>query len=344
MKIIEQSVEAIQSENYLDLLEKVGRTCYKSEDKITNDSARKFVNAIVKSNHLAILEHYNVHFMLTMEDADAFISYIDFLNHHLTQKIFVNPLRYFNWDIISSESVILTGSLRAFYEVFQWLVDENACVSICNTMFYLLKTFYPTIFNGVEGYEPELVIPMKDLPALDMHLFNDSDLIKASKNKHYPPVPLEKHILHTLKFTTDRGVSHELVRHRNCAFAQESTRYCNYSKDKFGGEITVIRPVGIVDTKGKKGRPSYTNWYKSCSFGEHYYFDMLISGESPELARSVLPNSLKTEIVVTASELEWQHIINLRYYGTTGKPHPQIKDLMEKALPILTELSEGRIK
>lgn len=341
MKIIEQSVEAITpTENYLDLLEKVGRTCYKSEDKITNDSAMKFVKAICKSNHLAILEHYNVHFMMTRGDADTFISYIDFLNSHEKQKIFVNPLKYFNWDVISSESAIFTGSLRAFYELFQWLVNIHGCIDICNTMLHLLKTFYPTVFNNIDG--ETFYSPIESL-ALDTLLFNDYDLIKASKDKHYPPVPLEKHILHTLKFTTDRGVSHELVRHRNCAFAQESTRYCNYSKDKFGNEITFIKPVEFSTDPYEEDIKSAI-WGSTCFNIETSYFEMLGCGATPEQARSVLPNSLKTEIVVTASELEWQHIINLRYYGTTGKPHPQIKDLMEKALPILTELSEGRIK
>ena len=97
----------------------------------------------------------------------------------------------------------------------------------------------------------------------------------------------------SVKFICDRGVSHELVRHRIASFAQESTRYCNYSQDKFGNEITVIKPFFFDDVN------SYVTWQEACLFSEEQYFNLLKLGRSPQEARSVLPNSLKTEIVVT---------------------------------------------
>lgn len=101
----------------------------------------------------------------------------------------------------------------------------------------------------------------------------------------------------TVKFICDRGVSHELVRHRLASYCQESTRYCNYSKDGFGGEITVIKPIFLVE-----GTPGWDIWRDACRCAEDAYFDMLTFGCTPQEARSVLPNSLKTEVVMTAND------------------------------------------
>ena len=136
-----------------------------------------------------------------------------------------------------------------------------------------------------------------------------------------------------------RGFSHEFVRHRVASFAQESTRYCNYSKDKFGNEITVIEPC-FWNSKPE----AYNVWKNICQDCETVYFNLLRGGSTPQEARTVLPNSLKTEIVVTATEKEWQHIVNLRYLGTTGTPHPQMKEVMSLAIQDLAMQSGGRIK
>ena len=133
----------------------------------------------------------------------------------------------------------------------------------------------------------------------------------------------------TVKFICDRGVSHEIVRHRLASFAQESTRYCNYVKDDFGSEITVIEPLFLAeDTTG------YAMWEQAMKDAEFSYFSLLDWGCTPQEARSVLPNSLKTEIVVTMNLREWRHFFKLRALGTTGKPHPQIKEI---AMPLLEE-------
>jgi len=150
----------------------------------------------------------------------------------------------------------------------------------------------------------------------------------------------------TVKFTTDRGVSHELVRHRLASYSQESSRYCNYSKDKFGNEISIVRPVWITNAQIAAVRKEDENSTSSYPLPEDYdpkvwiwlasmkriecdYFDLLEEGWKPEEARSVLPNSLKTEIVMTANLREWRHVFKTR---CSGKAHPQIRELMRPLL------------
>lgn len=145
------------------------------------------------------------------------------------------------------------------------------------------------------------------------------------KSGHYAMLD---HAHLTVKFQVDRGISHELVRHRLAAFAQESTRYCNYSKEKFSNEITVIEPYFFADCA------RYDIWKDACESAERAYFELLRTGASPQEARTVLPNSLKTEIVVTADITEWRHIFMQR---CSPKAHPQMREVM---LPLLKYLSE----
>ena len=141
-----------------------------------------------------------------------------------------------------------------------------------------------------------------------------------------------EHASMTVRFTVDRGVSHELVRHRIASFAQESSRYCNYSQDKFGNEITVVKPCFWEEDS-----PTYQIWKAAMERAEDSYFVLLAQGATPEEARAVLPNSLKTELVVTANMREWRNIFKLRAAGTTGKPHPQMVEVM---LPLLKTCQE----
>lgn len=139
-----------------------------------------------------------------------------------------------------------------------------------------------------------------------------------------------EHASVTVKFVVDRGISHELVRHRLASFAQESTRYCNYSKDDFGSEITFIIP-DYLEYKSE----GWNIWKESMKQAEDAYFKMLDFGLSPQQARAVLPNSLKTEVVMTANLREWRHFFKLRALGTTGKPYPQ---MLEVAVPLLEDM------
>ena len=155
----------------------------------------------------------------------------------------------------------------------------------------------------------------------------------------------------TVKFVCDRGVSHEIVRHRIASYAQESTRYCNYSKDKFGNELTFIIPIeNLYDndfkdefesdlSKGKisqsKCRPAWQQWIRSIKNIEKCYLDFVdggLYGISPQIARSILPNSLKTEINVKMNLREWRHFFNLR---CTKAAHPQMREL---TIPLLEKM------
>ena len=124
----------------------------------------------------------------------------------------------------------------------------------------------------------------------------------------------------------------------NITVSQESQRYVGYDKDKFGNQIEVITP--LIDTDSS----AYNDWHYAMLMAETQYMNLRKAGLPPEIARGVLTNDCKTELVVTATEKEWQHIINLRYYGTTGKPHPQMKELMGLILPILHTETKNRVE
>lgn len=138
-----------------------------------------------------------------------------------------------------------------------------------------------------------------------------------------------EHASVTVKFTVDRGVSHEIVRHRLAAYCQESTRYCNYSKDGFGGQVTFIQP-NFLD----RGTRGWELWVLACEQAEKAYFDLLNWGCSPQEARAVLPNSLKTEVVMTANLREWRHFFKLR---TALTAHPQMREV---TIPLLRRMQE----
>ena len=136
-----------------------------------------------------------------------------------------------------------------------------------------------------------------------------------------------EHVSFTVKFIVDRGVSHEMVRHRLASYSQESTRYCNYSKDDFQSEITFIEPYYLAE-----GSPGWMEWMLAMEAAEKAYFNLLNIGHSPQEARSVLPNSLKTEVVMTANLREWRLFFKLR---TSMAAHPQMREVTR---PLLNEL------
>jgi thymidylate synthase (FAD) len=143
------------------------------------------------------------------------------------------------------------------------------------------------------------------------------------KNNHLAVI---EHQSVTVRIICDRGVSHEIVRHRIASYVQESSRFCNYSKGKFGSEITVIKPCFY-----KEDTPLYNIWKYACELAEQQYMLMIDSGATAQEARSVLPNSLKTEIVVTMNLREWRHFFTLR---TAKAAHPQMREI---AIPLLNE-------
>jgi thymidylate synthase (FAD) len=164
-----------------------------------------------------------------------------------------------------------------------------------------------------------------------------NDWVKIDDVKMLTPEEQWEHGWKSIKFICDRGVSHEIVRHRDASFAQESTRYCNYSKDKFGNEITVIDPLMFSpdNEEGSAERQKWLFWKEGIEASERAYFYLLDMGATAQEARSVLPNSLKTEIIMTARNYEWGHFFELRCDKTA---HPQMREL---AIPLFEYFSEN---
>ena len=138
-----------------------------------------------------------------------------------------------------------------------------------------------------------------------------------------------EHFNITVKFITDRGISHEIVRHRISSYSQESTRYCNYQKEKFGDEIAVIKPKDI-----EEGTQEYNEWVKAMLYAENQYMYLIHMGCKPQTARSVLPTCVKTEIAMTTNLREWRHFIKLR---SSKASHPDIRVL---AIDLLNQFKE----
>lgn len=287
MKLIKPSFEIWNQpaglEGVYKQIERVGRVCYKSEDKITEDSAKPFVDRMIASGHGAMLEHGTVYLKCETEVINRYIHPEDGEEEDFNklEKYEYNPYSVTNDDGIY---LYVTTNLRVLVEN-DWLDDLQY---ICE----------PTEFH-------------------------------------------EKRI--TVHFVCDRGVSHEFVRHRVMSFAQESTRYCNYSKDKFGNELTFIQPCWLDDERLKLYGPYHTVirdkslesiFIASLNNAEKDYIDLIDLGWKPQEARAVLPNSLKTELVVTGFVSDWNHFFDLRARGTTGAPHPQAKELAE---PLMKE-------
>lgn len=152
-----------------------------------------------------------------------------------------------------------------------------------------------------------------------------------------------EHASLTVCFYVDRGVTHEVVRHRLASYAQESTRYCNYSQDRFGSDVTYIDLRKGIEADPKVSQLSaevqkaiYMEWIDACVDAEMHYLKMIELGATPQIARSVLNHSTKAELVVTMNIREWRHFLSLRAVGTTGKPHPQMQEV---AVPLLATLA-----
>lgn len=318
MRIVKPSAKVMKHDcTPYEFIEKVGRTCYKSEDKITEGSAEKFVNALVKRQHWAMLEHETLYLIMSESFMDEFMFDMDCECERLT---------YFN--ITREKDVnILSGSFRSFHDLFEKGYLSNALNFIKTGM----QLSFPIVF-GKCTYACNVHYPEGSCV-----LYTRQEFIDAFENE---PDILFHHLTHTFLFVCDRGVTHEFVRHRPASYAQESTRYCNYVKDQFGNEITVIEPCfwGVGSTI-----QLYKEWFDQCMSAEKSYFRLINMGATPQEARSVLPNSLKTEIIITATESEWQHIVNLRYLGTTGAPHPQMKEAMGLAVADIVIETKGRV-
>lgn len=292
MRLIKPSFEILEQQpgyrGLMQHIERCGRTCYKSEDKITEDSAEKFVKMLVNRGHTAMVEHGTIYLTLNM----------------------TNRQEYFKYCANKYSEAISEGE-----------AEKGTWVGYITTNYRVL------LQNDWLGDLQYLTEPTKHIRRI------------------------------TVKFVCDRGVSHEFVRHRVFSFAQESTRYCNYSKDKFGKECTFIIPswldipegeayfhdginfrVGANegDIFGESVNPRAwarnNDWKEVDSFlhaleiAENQYFDLLNLGWIAQQARAVLPNSLKTELIMTGTVKQWEGFFKLR---DANDAHPQARELAQ---------------
>lgn len=317
-------MDPINGEEVLKKIEKVARVCYKSEDKIGEGTAERMVRALIKGGHLAMLEHGQV--ILSLDNSTYEI--VRWMLSHIRERCGEMPMLRCT-SLKYSQRNIISGNMRAWLEFLEICCSYE--IGVISVIFDKLSAMrYIPIFDDIKAKvdaTPDLLYKVGDGWAYE--LFYD-DLTYKERLVHYDL---------TVKFIVDRGVSHEIVRHRVASFAQESTRYCNYGSK--GGEITVIEPfylnVDGVTVSPDNWSERYGAWARACEKAEQSYLKMLADGATPQEARAVLPNSLKTEVVMTANLREWRHFFKLRAVGVTGKPHPQ---MVEVALPLLKDLQE----
>lgn len=344
MKIIKPKHEHLSKEGLTpyQFIEKIGRLCYKSEDKVTPESAVPFVKGLCKRKHYAMTEHHWVHILYTGLSEDLINALNIYAIHNCNTKGNSYDLTK-HMEITFFGDTYISAPLRVFMEIADSISDlsTNPIPALVDEMLSCVANAYPEIFPLQLSYRLTRHFEVVEEEDFCGELVNEMyDCSQSDIDKE-----LMKHRTHTVLFTCDRGVSHELVRHRPCSFAQESTRYCNYSKGKFEEEITVIHPFFFDTGMGTASNSKvYEAWKYSCEVAERKYMELLSYGATPQEARTVLPNSLKTEIVMTCNEKEWQHIVDLRAKDVTGPAHPQMKEIMCPWYEELKELSEGRIK
>lgn len=301
MNIVEQSVALwpipVNAKETLRHIERAGRVCYKSEDKITDASAEKFIQNIIVRGHESVLEHGNIILSCNKKMYKLFRQYQKDKNKcgHAIYLRFTHAHDNKNGAI----RYIVSGNIRAWRACMKYFINHH-CLRF-NWMTRIMCSHHWAFFD--------LERKLNDETVLD----ESRNGFVISVNDLQTTAEYLTHMCITQKAVVDRGITHELVRHRPASFSQESTRYCNYAKGKFGSEITVIDP-GFSDMDA--GRV----WETACHEAEHAYNTLIEQGVRPQIARSVLPTCLKAELVITANLRELLHMIILR----SGEgAHPQ---------------------
>ena len=261
MKLIETTAELLPfisgEDGIYKMIERAGRTCYKSTDKMTDDSAKPFVERMIKSGHTAMLEHGTVYLMVKLPDDE--ITPSESLYHYKHNKHSI-----YN---VANRTAYVTTNFRVLVEN-EWLDDLK----------YLCE---PTIWH----------------------------------EKRY-----------TFRMVTSIGVTRELNRHRVNSIAEQSTRYCNYAKDKFGNEVTFCKPVWAPDYD----EADWDRFLKALFEAENAYLGLINQGWQPQQAREVLPLCTASEIIHTAFASDWRFFFDLRLFAKTGNPHPNMLLLAQK--------------
>lgn len=326
MQVIKPNATLIKREDFNSpcaFIEFIGRTCYKSEDKIRQGSAEKFIHSLGKSHHYAMFEHLWVYFKVHKNF--NVVPHFEGICNRMRHDTGIN-LSAFIHSFDMGDNEYVATDIRVVVE----LADYFESIKEHDFLVEAIAKEYPDFFKGsLEKAVSDRVEIFKDAEAFNKAVRNSNTLLLS---KEEVDIICKESTTHTVRFYVDRGVTHEFVRHRVASFAQESTRYVKY------GEIKVIEPCFLEEDS-----EPFKEWKAACLTSEKQYMKLRDMECSPQEARSVLPNSLASELVITANEIEWQHIINLRYKGTTGAPHPQIKQAMEFVVRDLYRESEGRL-
>lgn len=306
MKIVPASFEVLDHLDQQPLaarIEHCGRICYKSEDRITPESAMPFVDNVVRRGHNSVLETGTV----TLEVFCQYRHYIGLLKT-LPKYLNISKLRIGDQPTRKRKQtrLLITGSVRAFREM---LLFHPYC-ALVRAMCSLLNERHPYFFQdnlagkGLLASMPGITVRKVSLEVID---------------KRLPARLLSKHRHIAVKFIVNRAVSHEICRHRAMAILMESQRYCNYSADKFGNEVTFIKPLFFADESEE-----YAVWKRAMFSEERRYFKLLESS-TPQAARTVLPNSCKTELIVYANLEQWRHIFKQR---CSKAAEPSMREVM----------------
>ena len=285
MRLVKPSFEILEQgfsvNDIYKHIELCGRTCYKSNDKITEDSAKPFIDRMIKSKHFAMLEHGTV-----------------YLEYHVKDPSEVGESEYHN------QQVIINKLINKYSANPYSVVLVNHYYDTC----FITTNYRVIIENNWE----------EDLQYLcELSYFH------------------EKRI--TVRFIANIHFYKDLTRHRKMSYAIESTRFCNYTKDRFGGELTFIQPCWITEEyiPGDYNRSEqFVMFTEMLENIESTYNFMINSGWQAQQAANILPQATKAEIIVTGFAKDWKYIFDLRAIGTTGKPHPQMQELM---IPLMKE-------
>lgn len=294
MRIIKPSyhvMDELDSASAAVRLEVCGRVCYKSEDKIGDDSAIPFVTKIAAHGHNSVLEMAVSTYRLLCSSA-------------VVGELLACQPKFLTVDVIEG-GMLITGSMRAYREIFAAFPENRAFIMLRRD----LAGSYPYLFSrSGDGGD--------DSPVAGI---DSAHRLSLAEVDHLPTDLRLRHRFVAVRFVVNRAVTHELVRHRPCSFLQESQRYCRYSEDKFGSEVTFIKPVFFQEDSNE-----YRLWQESLSQAETAYF-RLLETSTPQAARTVLPNSCKTEIIVFCNLTEWKHIFALR---TSLAAEPSMREIM----------------
>ena len=323
MRIITPSYEIVRELQIPRKIERIARICYKSEDKIGDDTAEKMLRNLIQRKHFAMLEHASFCIQIRPDEAKKYFKFCKDLTY-LQNKYGIKS--YLRTTCI--DSYLISGNIRAWIETIQALMTHLGAYHYYNSL-------GATLMSNICGIDP-FVIPYRIdteensvAPEESDLTINDYIVIYEEDYKNY--LSEKERMIHetmSIIFTVDRGVTHEIVRMREASFAQESTRYCNYSIGKFDNQLSIIKPIGFDEWSDEQKEI----WTKAMTASEEAYMALMDTKMAAQMARGVLPQNIKADIAVTSTLAHWHHMFALRACDATGPAHPQMKEVMQPLL------------